>query len=556
MRAAIYARYSSENQRPESITDQISACRRLAAQQDHQVLEAHIYSDMAASGARKDRPGLAALLAASEQGSFEVVLVDDLSRLARDNLLMLSLLAELRFQGVRIISVADGLDSNDDDATVGIQVRGIFNELQLMDLRKKTLRGQLGQKQRGFSVGERTFGYKSVPVGAMRLDKKGRPRPDGYRMVIEPREAAVVQRIFEEFAAGTSQLRIVRRLNEEQVPGRIRSVKGWSTGTVNRILHNAKYIGRWTWNKTTTRRDPRTGRRRLFPKPESEWIVREDESLRIVPQGQWERVQERLKEVRTTWPGGPRQRGFCEQQGGRVRHYPTHLLSGLMVCDRCGATITQVSGKRGGYYGCLGGAKGACDNRLLVHRGLAERVIVAAVREQLSSTDNLHYLLRRVEAEIRRLMQDVPETIRLKEAELETEQRRVAHFIDFIAEGRSSRALAEALAAAERRVEEIRSDLEALTRNRDTIPELPPRDWIEDRVQTLQELLERRTTQSALLLRKLLGTVRLESCQGGRNKPYYRAKSMLQPLALLESSEPTAAAGTAAGGSNALRWWS
>ena len=81
-----------------------------------------------------------------------------------------------------MISVADGLDSTDEESTLAIQVRGIFNELQLRDLKKKTLRGQLGQKERGFFVGESTFGYRSVPVGEMRMDKKGRPRPDGYRM--------------------------------------------------------------------------------------------------------------------------------------------------------------------------------------------------------------------------------------------------------------------------------------------------------------------------------------------------------------------------------------
>jgi hypothetical protein len=44
-------------------------------------------------------------------------------------------------------------------------IRGIFNELQLSDLKKKTLRGQMGQKQRGFIAGEATFGYRSTPVG-------------------------------------------------------------------------------------------------------------------------------------------------------------------------------------------------------------------------------------------------------------------------------------------------------------------------------------------------------------------------------------------------------
>jgi hypothetical protein len=68
---------------------------------------------------------LAALLAASEAKKFDVVLVDE----------------------------------------------GIFNELQLSDLKKKTLRGQMGQKQRGFIAGEATFGYRSTPVGTVRMDK-------------------------------------------------------------------------------------------------------------------------------------------------------------------------------------------------------------------------------------------------------------------------------------------------------------------------------------------------------------------------------------------------
>jgi len=553
MRAAIYARYSSENQRPESIEDQISACRKLALQRGYAVEEAHIYSDMAASGARKDRPGLTTLLSQSEERAFEVVLVDDLSRLARDNFLMLSIMAELRFQGVRVVSVADGLDSHDEEATIGIQVRGIFNELQLQDLRKKTLRGQIGQKERGFSVGERTFGYKSVPVGEMRMDKKGRPRPDGYRMVIEPREAAIVMRIFEEFADGHSQTRIVRRLNEDGVPGRFRTNKGWSPGTVHRILRNSKYTGRWVWNMTERRRDPRTGRRRPFPKPESEWIVHEDESLRIVPQKLWDKVRERREQMRKTWPGGKGKRGFHEQRGSRVRHYPTHLLSGLMTCGICGAAIAQVSGKAGGYYGCLGATKNACENRLLVRRKLAERIILSAVRDRLCSVDNLQYVLRRVEQEVRELNRDLPETIKLRQAEHENEQRRVQNFVEFIAEGRGSRALGEALAASERRADELRVEIQALRRSQDAVFQAPPLVWIEDRVATFQDVLERRTERSALLLRKLLGSVSLAPTRGDIGKPYYRARSTLQALALLE---PPPGDPVADGGSNSLRWWS
>jgi hypothetical protein len=80
-----------------------------------------------------------------------------------------------------------------------------------------------------------------------------------------------------------SLTQIVKRFNEENVPGGIRSATGWSPATISRSLNNEKYAGRWIWNRTESRRDPKTGRRRRFDKPESEWMVHEDEELRIVP---------------------------------------------------------------------------------------------------------------------------------------------------------------------------------------------------------------------------------------------------------------------------------
>lgn len=129
-------------------------------------------------------------------------------------------------------------------------------------------------------------------------------------MEIEPKDAAVVLRIFTSYADGTPLTRIVKTLNEESVPGAIRAAKGWSPATIRRILDNEKYAGRWIWNRTESRPDPKTGRRRRFEKPESEWIVREDEELRIVPAQLWKAVRERRKQMHRTWPGGNGKRGF------------------------------------------------------------------------------------------------------------------------------------------------------------------------------------------------------------------------------------------------------
>ena len=133
-RAAIYARYSSESQRSESIEDQLLACRRMAEIKGFIVLDPHIYVDRAQSGARRDRIGLTALLKSASTGQFDVVLADDLSRLARDSQLMQSVVAELDSHGVHVVSVADELDSGDEDAMLAIQdARRFRNEALLTD---------------------------------------------------------------------------------------------------------------------------------------------------------------------------------------------------------------------------------------------------------------------------------------------------------------------------------------------------------------------------------------------------------------------------------------
>ncbi|MEO6026745.1 MAG: recombinase family protein [Candidatus Binatia bacterium] len=546
MKAAIYARYSSDNQRPESIDDQVRSCRDLAQNRDCIVNPAHVYTDEAKSGSLRSRPGLEALCASARDHEFEAVIVDDLSRLSRDNHFLLTLYAELRFYGVRILSRADCLDSEDPHSKLGFQMRGIVNELYLDDLREKTLRGQLGQKSRGFTVGEATYGYRSEPVGEMRVDRRGRPRPDGYRMKIDAHEALVVRRIFQDFADGVAIRAIVATLNAEGVAGRRKVARGWSPSTISRILKNEKYIGHWTWNRTETRRDPRTGRKRRHPKAESDWHVTESEELRIVPQDGWDRALARWREVDRTWPIPRGQRSGEMRQRSYTETHPPHLLSGILRCAECGGAMGQVSGKSGGYYGCLAAPKSACRNKLLVPRRLAETKLIAAVRERIADADSLHHVLERVEAEVRKLCAHLPEDLKLKHASLAAEERRISNFIEFIGGGKGTPALGEALRAAEHRSEELRSDVAALQATTGSVFQVPPVEWVAERVRNLQELLEHETSRSALLLRGVLGPVRLTPISPEVGKPYYQAETTLQIVDLLHDPE---------GGSNWLRKW-
>ena len=111
----------------------------------------------------------------------------------------------------------------------------------------------------------------------------------------------------------------------------------------------------------------------------------------------------------------------------------------------------QVSGKGSGYYGCLGAVKRACSNKIIVPRRLAERRVLAALRERISDVVSLQYVLGRVEMEVKRLHAHLPQEIKDKRGALVIEERRIANFIAFIGDGKGTRALASALSEAEAR---------------------------------------------------------------------------------------------------------
>src|SRR5262249_34036589 len=262
--------------------------------------------------------------------------------------------------------------------------------------------------------------------------------------------AEVIRRIFHDFASGKALTAIVRELNQERIPGRRRTSLGWTPTTLSRILKNEKYIGRWTWNRTETRRDPRTGGKRRIAKLSDEWHIVQDEALRIVPADVWERARTRWMDIDGTWPVARKASGFEKQQRSYVETHPPHLLSGMLRCGSCGAAMGQVSGKSGSYNGCLGGAKRACANRLLVPRKLVERRIIMALREQVAEPQMLAAVLARVEENVKQLLAHVPQQIKEKRLALATEERRVANFVEFIGEGKGTGALATALGEAER----------------------------------------------------------------------------------------------------------
>ena len=254
LRAALYARYSSDQQRAASIEDQFRICREHAEREGWKL--AGTYRDAAVSGASVIlRPGVQALLDDARRGRFEIVVAEALDRVSRDQADVAVLYKHLRFAGVMIVTLSEG---EINELHVGL--KGTMNALFLKDLAAKTHRGLRGRIENGKSGGGRSYGYDVVKLH----DAAGEPIR-GERRINEA-EAAIVRRIFREFAAGTSPRTIARRLNEDGIPG----AKGklWSDSVLRGhakrgtgLLNNELYIGRLIWNRQRFMKNPETGKR-------------------------------------------------------------------------------------------------------------------------------------------------------------------------------------------------------------------------------------------------------------------------------------------------------
>jgi site-specific DNA recombinase len=434
MRAVIYARYSSDLQREASIEDQIEVCRAHAEAQGWTVVRD--YSDRAASGSTRFRPGYQALLWAARQGEFDVVLAEALDRLSRDQEDVAALFKALAFYRVAIVTLAEGAISE-----LHVGLKGTMNAIFLKDLAAKTHRGMRGRIKEKRAAGGLSYGY----AVKREVDAKGEPVRGGR--IINPEEAVVVRRIFSEFANGVSPRAIAKRLNGEGIVGP--GGRPWQDTTVRGhaergtgILRNELYAGRLVWNRQRFVKDPATGKRQARRNPRADWVVEDVRELRIVDEALWERVSSRLSEIAES-PTSVAIRGSRFWEKRRARH----ILTGLVVCGRCGHPLAAVGQD---YLRCAQADRnGLCDNRRGIRRKILEDIVLEALQKNLMHPDLVAEFIRAYQAEVN-AERASEEQERLADARrLEQVNRQLDGLITAISEGLRGTGLQDRLSALE-----------------------------------------------------------------------------------------------------------
>ena len=446
MRAAIYARYSSDSQREASIADQIRICRERAKAEGWHVTAT--YSDQAISGASLLRPGIQDLIRDAQEEKFDIIVAEALDRLSRDQEDIAGLYKRMRFAGVQIFTVSEGVI---DELHVGLG--GLIGARYLKDLADKTRRGLRGRVEAGKSGGGNAYGYDVVKAH----DGDGNPIRGDRR--INAAEAATVRRIFEVFAAGKSPRRIAHELNEEGISGpmgrpwRDTAIRGHgSRGTG--ILNNELYVGRLVWNRLRYIKDPVSGKRVSRLNPRDEWITQEVPHLRMIDDDLWNKVKERQQAI-TGSPGVTKARSTEFWKRRRAKH----LLTGKVRCGACGANFASVGRN---YLACSAArGQGICSNSRGIRRDDLDDLILDALKDNLMHPDLVKEFAVAFHDEINKSAQARQSANGIKRKELAATTRRLDGLIDAIADGLRTPGLKDKLEDLERRKATLEAELES-----------------------------------------------------------------------------------------------
>ena len=320
MRPALYARVSTQMQETEeTVASQIAELVQEASRHGLDVPAACHFVDEGYSGSVLARPALDKLRDKVAEGAFDVVLVHDPDRLARNYVYQTLLVEEFERHDCRFYFARRPIGRTPDESLL-LQMQGVIAEYERAKISERTRRGKLHRMHQGEIVaGRRTFGYNY-------FSKHGEAPA---RFEIVPEEAEAIRKVFEWFADGQASIRgVAARLNAEGFAKPLRGGR-WTSSNIHNILRNSMYYGVGHANRVEAvlptgdrplnpvyRKYAKTGKRE---RPREEWLPYN--CPQIIDEETFQLAQDRLSRNK--------------EQGSRNTQ-KDYLLRSLIVCADCG----------------------------------------------------------------------------------------------------------------------------------------------------------------------------------------------------------------------------
>ena len=424
MTAVIYARYSSDNQREESIEGQIRECTAYAEKNGITVVKHYI--DRALSAKTDNRPDFQQMIKDSEKRLFDIVLVWKLDRFARNRYDSAHYEYQLERNHVKLVSATEPIS----DSPAGIMVKSMLTgmaEYYSAELSEKVVRGMTENVLKG------KYNGGTIPIG-FKVDEE-------KFFQIDPLKAPFVVEAFQRYNDGATMKELMNWLNDSGVTTN-RNQK-FTYNSVQKLLTNKRYIGENHFKD----------------------IVMPDSIPAIVDKDLFEEVQQKIKKN--------------SRAPARHKAEDDYLLTTKLFCGMCGAMMFGECGTGRNkvvhhYYKCATAKRFKTCKKKTVRKEWLEDLVVAETMKLIQDDAVIDAIV----AEVMELQDQENTTLPLLEKQMREVENGIENMLNAIQAGvltNSTKSRLEKLEAQQKELE-IRIAEEKIARPR--LSENQVRFWL------------------------------------------------------------------------------
>ena len=259
-----------------------------------------IFSDAGISGAKTNRPGFQAMLQKAKAGELDLIYTKSISRFARNTLMLLQTVRDLKAIGVGILFEEENIHTLSETGELMLSILASIAEEERTTVRSNVQWAMRNKFLRGEVLVDtnRLLGFTKDPYGDL---------------IIVPEQAEIVRRIFRLYLDGMPACTIAKVLNELGIPSYRNNL--WNSSRVRSIIANEKYAGDCLQQKTfineSGQQIPNRGQRDQY------WI--DNAHPAIISRSDWDQAQLTRK----------------------VRGKSVYPFFNLLVCSFCGSTLIR-----------------------------------------------------------------------------------------------------------------------------------------------------------------------------------------------------------------------
>ena len=332
---------------------------------------AGIFADDGKSATQTNkRDDFNAMIEACLSGKIDLILTKSISRFARNTVDALQNIRKLKEKNIPIIFEKEGINTMESGGELLITI----------------LSSQAQEESRNISENTRWGVTRKFEKGIIQVNHKkflGYTKDDNGNLVIVPKEAVIVKRIFREYLEGKSLIKIAQGLERDGIKT-VTGLDHWHPGTLDKMLSNEKFCGDALMQKTYTM-DFLTKK-----KVKNDGYVRkyyiEDNHEAIIPKEIFHQVQEeKLRRASLHKPAVTRKKNKEEKE--KSKYSSKYVLTELMVCAECGHAyrrqIWSKYGDKSAVWRCEDrlkyGRKSKCQNSQTLKENQLHETIINAI---------------------------------------------------------------------------------------------------------------------------------------------------------------------------------